>query len=77
MPVARKLLVAATLVSGPAPRGKATSTSPASGEAMSLISPIVSAPPRLAVSVNWSVSGLRPDCEAAMNTAPDKSSSSR
>ena len=59
-------LVAATLISGPAQSGRLTSHRPGSGDVSSLTMPTTSAPPRRAVSVRRSRSGLRPDWETVV-----------
>jgi len=67
-----KLLVAATLLSVPAWTGMVISASAASGEAVSLTKATTIAPCRCASSLAAMRSGLRPDCEIAINGMPRK-----
>ena len=64
-------LVAATERSGPAHSGSSASASCASGESTSLTRAMASAPPRRAARCISMISGLRPDCEIATETAPE------
>ena len=66
-------LVAATLVSGPACSGTATSTMRMSGDSGELHNATVIAPLSRALRVAVSRSGLMPDCEMAMNNTPSRS----
>ena len=64
------VFVAATARSGPAAIGRTVSAASATGEAASLTSARVSAPPSRAARVAETRSGLRPDCEMTMKSAP-------
>ena len=64
-----KLLVAATLRSGPACSGSACVAAAASGEAASFTKATVVAPPARSCCSGSTRSGLRPDCENASATS--------
>src|SRR6185436_4025122 len=66
--VATKLLVAATLSSGPAPIGKTTSHVAASGEFNALTIPTVRAPDALALCATAIRSWLSPDCDTTRHS---------
>jgi len=65
-----KVLVAATDRSGPAASGSTSPAEAASGASGWLVSASVSAPPFAAAACAAMMSGLRPDCEIATETAP-------
>ena len=65
-----KDFVAATLHSGPAARPKTSSAIADSGELTSFTSASTQAPASLRLSTVASRSGLRPDWEIAMHSAP-------
>ena len=69
-----KVLVAATLRSGPACSASAWSTAAAIGEAASLVTATVSAPPARALCIISTMSGLCPDWETPRQTAPSSRS---
>ncbi len=70
-------LVAATERSAPAHKGKSASASRASGDASSLTKATDRARCALAVRCMARMSGLRPDCEMAIATAPSSLSGTR
>ena len=65
-----KDFVAATLRSGPAARPKTSSAISDSGELTSFTSASTNAPASFRLATVASRSGLRPDCEIAMQSAP-------
>ena len=67
---ATKVLVAATLRSGPARSGSAWSQAAAIGESAMLVIATVSAPPAPALRIISTMSGLWPDCEMPRQAAP-------
>ncbi len=68
-----KDLVAATLRSGPAPKGMMSSASCARGEDSAFTSATTCAPASRALRTEASRSGLAPDWEIASITAPERS----
>src|SRR6516165_10531982 len=69
-----KVLVAATLSSGPAISGRQRSASRASGEASSLVTATVGTPARLASAWKARMSGLCPDWDVVTSTVPRRRS---
>ena len=63
--------VAATARSGPACNGSTVSAAAANGDVASLTSATTCAPAFRYAATVASRSGLRPDCEIAMHSAPD------
>ena len=69
-----KVLVAATLFSGPARSGSPKSAASAIGAPATLVIATVSAPPSRALAIISTMSGLWPDCEMPRQAAPSSRS---
>ena len=67
-----KVLVAATLRSGPASIGRTISQAAANGLSVTLTSATVNAPAAFAIAALSTRSSLRPDCDTAKNSCPER-----